>query len=310
MTSRSSTGGLRRFAASGQALAGRPAADTRLDLLIAIVSCLIVFGLFIDGWAHNHGQVDDSFFTLWHALLYGAVGLAGLILIFTHFRNVGKGYLWRQALPLGYMLSLGGFFAFALGGLADMLWHTAFGIEENIEALLSPTHLFLAIAGSCIIFGPVRALWQRESDDSWRSLLPVILTFTCMVSVFTFFTNFAAITSNLVALTGLRPAEHKLHDIIGTLSLVIHSNILLAVTLFMARRWRLPFGALTLMFTVNALLLVWMHVADNAEFLLALNAAAIGLLGDVLLRRGILDNSNGLRFFAFVIPWAFSLGPC
>ena len=40
---------------------------------MALISCAIVFGLYIDGWAHNHGFVDDSFFTPWHAVLYGAI---------------------------------------------------------------------------------------------------------------------------------------------------------------------------------------------------------------------------------------------
>ena len=146
---------------AGRALEGSPADNLRLDWTMAIISCAIVFGLYIDGWAHNHGQVDDSFFTPWHALLYGAVGLSGLVLVVSHIRNVGQGFRWSTALPAGYTLSLIGFFAFGAGGLVDMFWHETFGFEEGIEALISPSHLFLALTGLLIMTGPIRALWRR-----------------------------------------------------------------------------------------------------------------------------------------------------
>ena len=116
MASTRSANAVLTSATAGRAVAGLPADNLRLDWLMAIVSCAIVFGLYIDGWAHNHGQVDDSFFTPWHALLYGAVGFAGLVLIISHFRNVNAGHRWTKALPAGYTLSLIGFFAFGAGG--------------------------------------------------------------------------------------------------------------------------------------------------------------------------------------------------
>ena len=67
-----------RGAAGERAAVESPDADLRLDWAMALISCVIVFGLFIDGWAHNHDRVDESFFTPWHALLYGAVGISGL----------------------------------------------------------------------------------------------------------------------------------------------------------------------------------------------------------------------------------------
>ena len=184
-----------------------------------------------------------------------------------------------------------------------------FGFEEGLEALLSPSHLYLALAGLLILTGPIRAMWRRENtEQSWRGLLPAILSFVCIASIFTFFTTFAAVTSEFIALTGARPDYHTLTDIYGVVSLVMHANILLAVVLFMARRWRLPFGAVTLLFVVNMLLMTWMHIGETAEFIFAIGAGAAGLLGDWLLRRGALDDFRQLRVFAFVLPFAYSLG--
>ena len=83
---------------SRRGIAALPADSIRLDWAIAIFSCVNVFGLFIDGWAHNHGRVDNTFFTPWHALLYSAILAAGLLLVVTHFRNVNRGYRWSRAL--------------------------------------------------------------------------------------------------------------------------------------------------------------------------------------------------------------------
>ena len=206
-------------------VAAIPADSIQLDRLMAFVACLITFGLFIDGWAHNHGQVDDSFFTPWHALLYGAVALSGLILIVTHMRNVGKGFRFGGALPAGYTLSLLGFFMFAAGGVADLVWHEVFGFEEGLESLISPSHLFLAVSGLLIMTGPIRAAWQRKSGETWGDLLPAILAFTCITSIFLFFVAFAAITSDTALLTGPRPSDTDLIDGLGIIAFMLHSNI-------------------------------------------------------------------------------------
>ncbi len=295
-------------AAEARAIEGAPADNIRLDWAMALISCAIVFGLYIDGWAHNHGRVDDSFFTPWHALLYGAVGLSGLALVICHFRNVSQGFRWSKALPAGYTLSLIGFFAFGAGGVVDMLWHEAFGFEESVEALISPSHLFLALTGLLIMTGPIRALWRRESDGSWGSLAPAILCFICITSVFTFFNAYAPIGGDMVILTGPRPADHQLHDVAGIIPFVIQSNILLGAVLFMSRRWPLPFGAITLLFFINSLLMTWYRVGEAGEFIFAISAGFVGLLADYLLSRSQPIETSRLRLAAFLIPFAYSLG--
>ena len=291
-----------------RAMADRPADNIRLDWTMALISCAIIFGLYIDGWAHNHGFVDDSFFTPWHALLYGAVGISGLVLVLHHFRNVSKGFRWSKALPAGYALSLIGFFAFGAGGLVDMLWHETFGFEEGVEALISPSHLFLAVTGLLIMTGPIRAIWRRESDGSWASLAPAILCFICITSVFTFFNAYAPIGGDMIILTGPRPENDSLPNIAGIVAFVIQSNILLGAVLFMTRRWRFPFGAITLLYVLNSLLMTWYRVGESGEFIFVISAALAGLLGDFLLSGSKPIETGRLRLAAFLIPFAHSLG--
>ena len=297
-----------RQAAGGRAAAESPAPDLRLDWIMSLSSCAIVFGLYIDGWAHNHGRVDDSFFTPWHALLYGSVAFAGLALILTHFRNVNRGYRWASALPAGYALSLIGFFGFGAGGGVDLIWHEAFGFEEGVEALISPSHLWLALTGLLIMTGPIRSFWKRESDGSWASVAPIVLCFTAVTSVFSFFNAYAPIGGDLIVLTGTRPEPHTLQDVAGIVPFIIQSNVLLGALLFMTRRWQLPFGAITLFLVLNSLLMTWYRVGESAEFIYVLSALAVGLLCDSLYQRYGLEDSKRLRVFAVIMPFSYSLG--
>src|SRR4249920_2010786 len=47
-----------------------PQSSVRFDWMVILLEAWWVGGLFVDGWAHAHGKVDQSFFTPWHAILY------------------------------------------------------------------------------------------------------------------------------------------------------------------------------------------------------------------------------------------------
>src|SRR3712207_6778724 len=104
--------------------------------------------------------------------------------------------------PAGYGLSFGGGVVFLAGGLLDMLWHLLFGIEANIEALLSPAHLLLALGATLLISGPLRAGWQRPAvvrGARWSEVLPALLSLTLVLALFAFFTQFAHPQVDLLA---------------------------------------------------------------------------------------------------------------
>src|SRR5438445_1003143 len=138
-------------------LAGaRPLPAGALAWLVVFASAWFVGGVFLDGWAHNHGKVDNTFFTPWHAVLYSGYGALAGVLLAALARNHATGLAWRVALPEGYRPSLLGALVFAVAGLGDMIWHTLFGIEVGTAALLSPTHLMLATGGALMVSGPLR----------------------------------------------------------------------------------------------------------------------------------------------------------
>ncbi len=117
--------------------------------IAALLGATIVIAIYLDGRAHLL-NLPDSFFTWWHALLYGGVtALTGWLLI------IGRDYGRQQgrtfAMPPGYRAPLAGAALFLAGGVADLVWHTIFGIEAGLEALLSPSHLLLFAAGALLL---------------------------------------------------------------------------------------------------------------------------------------------------------------
>ena len=53
------------------------------DWAMIVLSLWFVGGLFVDGWAHTHNKVDQSFFTPWHAILYSGWAVTALFLVIT-----------------------------------------------------------------------------------------------------------------------------------------------------------------------------------------------------------------------------------
>src|SRR5207247_3907583 len=115
------------------------------------------------GWAHTHGKVDTTFFTAWHAAFYtGFLAVAGALVGALVHQRARRG-TWQQALPPGYNLALLGAVIFGCGGAGDMLWHTFFGIEKDVEALFSPTHIMLGCGGWLMVGGH-----STPPGNGWR----------------------------------------------------------------------------------------------------------------------------------------------
>lgn len=164
---------------------------SRLDVVMGILSVLLVGGFFIDLWAHSHGRVDESFFTPWHAILYAAAGLFGGVLLALTLSRRREVATIREAVPQGYEYSLLGAGLFLVAGLGDLVWHELFGIEENVDALLSPTHLALATSGVMMVFGPVRSAWRKGAPSAFPRWLPWVAAMTMGLAIISAFTEYA-----------------------------------------------------------------------------------------------------------------------
>jgi hypothetical protein len=290
-------------------LAKQASAGNGYDWTVIFLTSWFLGGLFLDGWAHNHIPELESFFTPWHAVFYsGFLAVAGLLTA-TLLRNHAKGYSWRQAMPPGYELSFLGVLIFMAGGVGDLIWHELFGIEGDVEALLSPTHLILALGVTWIIAGPFRAGWHRLTEQSdptpgWLVLLPQLLSLTFLWSLWSFLTQFAHPLVDPWAAAGYRPPGPRgltmLRASLGIAGFLLQTGIMLGLVLSTIRRWTLPPGSLTLVFGLNATFMSFMH--DQYRFIPA--AALAGLVADLLVHwlKPSIERSGPLRLFALAVP--------
>lgn len=260
---------------------GYPASTARFDWLMAGLSALFLGGLWVDGWAHFHGKVDSSFFTVWHLVFYSAFALTALTLGVRQWRGIGAGYAFSRALPKGYGLSLVGAVLFGLGGVGDMVWHELFGIEGGTEALLSPTHILLGIGMGLIFTGPARSAWVRarsgEALTGWRDLGPLLVSTCVFLTLLMFFTSYAHPLSN--------PIAHRLNrggdaQDFGVTAILLEAGILAGVLCVLWARWRLPVGAVALLAFVSAGMVT--ILVDSYPFLPSL--AIVLVIAEIALR--------------------------
>lgn len=272
------------------------------DYLFAVLTLWFVIGIFLDGRSHTHGA-PETFFTPEHAVFYSAFLAIAVLLGISIFRNRMQGALWRNVLPDGYGSSLLGVVIFGLGGVGDMLWHELFGIEANVEALLSPTHLLLMVGSALFVSGPLRAAWRHldQGDSRWAAQFPLVISTTITLSIFTFATMYAHPIVNPLAGAGHRyggqmPAivSHEL----GVVSIMLQTAILTGFLLLLVQRFTLTQGAITAILTFNAgaMSLLTEHYKFIPAWLVA------GVLADLLISRLDLSRSRDLRAFAFIVP--------
>ena len=294
----------------------------RFDWIMVVVSIWWLGGLFIDGWAHSNIPQLETFFTPWHAVLYSgylAVTFTLLVKILLNLRqsalNAGGSmpslvalvreslpdHRWLQAIPNGYELSVLGVAIFGVSGIGDLTWHLILGIERSTEALLSPTHLGLALGIGLALSGPLRAAWRRsEATPSWQQLGPAILSLTFTFSLLTFFTEYASplITPWPIIDTSSSPTR-------GITDILLITALSMSFVLLALRRWRLPFGTFAFMFGLNGALMV---VFSPDALLVSVPTALLGgLAADIAYRflQPSLDQPASVRLFAFLVPAMF-----
>ena len=289
--------GLRRHPSAETAVPYRT--STRENLITIALGWWLLGGIFLDGWAHNQlGDSLESFFTPWHAVFYsGFAAVSGWCLLLAS-RGWRLGRRGLAAFPEGYALAGLGVPLFAVGGLGDLIWHSVFGIEVGVEALLSPTHLMLFGGTLLILASPLDAVWQSAAPRSapgaarWVAVLSAasLLATTAFMHMYMW--------GLLTVPQGLGWVQTR-----GELSAILLTALIMtAPVLLLLRRFALPFGAIALMYTVTNLGMALMLAPG--DWRVPLTALACGLLADALhaaLRPSTRRVLN-LRAFAFLLP--------
>jgi hypothetical protein len=224
-------------------------------------------GLYLDGWAHNHGKVDDTFFTPWHAVFYsGFLAVSAVLAIFAMSASI-RGQLWQRDLPVAYRSAIVAAPLFAMGGLADLWWHETFGFEAGIEILISPPHLLLASSMFVICAAPARTWMAYRNHNPIPVILSVLAAWSVVVFMLQYNHPYGIIwpERSVIGQTGV---------LVGLVSLCLHALLTTGVVLWMHDR-QLPRGSITTVLVINALMIALM--ADEYRFGWTALIAGIGI---------------------------------
>ncbi|MEM9200335.1 MAG: hypothetical protein AAGC53_01685 [Actinomycetota bacterium] len=263
---------LTRTGAAAPATTASTASTSTEDAITLVITAWLIAGLFIDGYAHVNiiDTETEDFFTPWHAIFYAAfLSLAGWIFVIGRRRaSAAPVMTW---FPDGYQYAVFGVGIFALGGIGDGIWHTIFGVEVGIDALLSPTHLILFIGGLLLLWTPVRAAAARHDPSPALAVGAAALTTALLV----FFTEYLFLLSE-TWIVGIRfePRTSEGWEYVSLFlaAVVVQVIVLAGPLLLIARRWALPFGSATGIWTFAALLEMYAFDHDAT----AVQALAVG----------------------------------
>lgn len=290
-----------------------PVSTRRDDLVTTAFGVWMVVGLFVDGWAHLNLPGLETFFTPWHGVLYSgfAAGAGWLAVLAIRGRRSGRS--WSHALPRGYRLGAAGVVVFGAGGLGDMAWHVAFGVETSIDALLSLTHLVLLAGAALALSSALRAGWARPVDASgvttysWRPWrwstrrcagcpdpdgprmreeLPAILSLTLVTALAAFFLLYTSVFAEPAAAAPYLPAPEGTPGHVASeapvaagLAGYLITTVLLVLPLLIAeRQGRRPRGTVVLLVGAVA----WLSAAVGGFTAFGLTAAALVTVAAVL----------------------------
>jgi hypothetical protein len=266
---------------------GRPRARWGDDLAAALFGTWVAVGLFLDGWAHVNQPGLETFFSPWHAIFY--TGFLASTVVFARLvaRFQRGGRLDPALVPAGYGLGLVGVAMFLAGGVADGAWHTVFGVEVGVAALLSPSHLLLLSGGLLMVTSPVRSAWsspELPARAPAAALLPALWATALTTAVVLFFFQYlSAFVTRAPSTPQAQGPDGLLTTIVGVASVLVTNLILVAPVLLLARRWRLPFGTVTLLAGAGAA-----GLTSLREFVLGALVPAMlagGLAVDLLMAR-------------------------
>ncbi|MEU9831294.1 hypothetical protein AB0D67_07085 [Streptosporangium sp. NPDC048047] len=298
--------GVRRLLAdSGQV---RPRVSLRTDMVTALLGVWFGVGLMIDAWAHSNLAELETFFTPWHAAFYSGFAAVSAWIIWQVYRNVRTGRSGLSAVPDGYLAGLLAIPGFAAFGFADLMWHTFLGIEQTVDILFSPSHLGLIVTMMLIITSPLRSAWNAPDlgdRPSLSRLLPALVGLgfgAALVSLFVSYGNAVQWGAESV----VRAFSSADDGGAGALaaSMIITNVMLLAPVLLLLRRWRLPFGSVTVLSVVGVLMPGAQTAFGNVPILLTFVIA--GLVGDLLIRWLRPSRERRAAYWAFAGLSAFA----
>ncbi|MGC1206773.1 MAG: hypothetical protein WA880_02325 [Ornithinimicrobium sp.] len=265
-------------------------ASWRQDAVTLAAGALLVAALFSDGWAHANVPELEGFFTAWHGALYTGFVVNAAWIAWLAWSGGTEDR--RLGLPVGYGWGAVGVGIFAVGGLADMVWHLILGVEVGVDALLSPSHLVLLTGGMLILTSALRSRWAVGDLSSIVAQGSLALA-TALAAFFLLYTSEfagAAPTVPYLRLPEGDPGHEagELPALVGLGSFLVTTAVLMIPLLFVWQRGRAPRGLITVVVVTVA----WLSAAV-VDFPVAVLAGAIGATVGALAADGFVQLLEG-----------------
>jgi hypothetical protein len=241
-------------------------ADGRFAWLVTGAHLWILVGLFLDGWFHINRPDGESFFTPWHGILYSGVAATVVVHLLQQRRAGG--------MTPGYGPSLAGGLVVGAAGFVDGVWHTVFGVEADLNALLSPPHLLLITAGTLVFAGPLRAALRAPAGAAGG--LPTALSAAFVVTGLSFFTQYANPFTQVYAETvdaGVALEVRELREVAGVTGVIVFAALVAGAVAILKARTTLVPGSLAVAVGVPSLFLVTQQ--DTYSFVPAILLVAL-----------------------------------
>lgn len=256
-------------------------------------------GGILDFQAHARGISfqEEGFITPSHLLVYTGLLAIGFLFTVTIGSRRYDGYSWLAAVPPGYRFGVFGVLLMAFGGFSDYLWHGAFGFEQGMEALTSPSHVAIMVGALLIVSSPLRSAWERDADTTALDQLPAVVSAGLILTGLVLFGQY---------ITPLYPMAARGGVSHGLIQLLAFSGLFTGLCLVLMRRFSIVFGGFTLLFTIVTISMdVALLIADS-RFLPVL--VLTGVVADAL--QSIFQpspaNLKSYRAFSAVVPISFS----
>ncbi len=232
---------------------------------LVVAAAWLVIGLQLDAYAHATTPELETFWTPWHGVLYSGIAASGFTLLWI-MRSRLPGvptYASLLALPNALRIPLGGMAALLVGGGMDTLWHNVFGIEQDMEIFISPSHEFIILGMVLVAAGPVlmqATVPGRELGTGGGFLVATAALFAVLpVHIYSLHASaigFRHLGSGAEPVPIFSPDAQLVHG-------YLFSTVLLLLPLILiGRRWRLPIGLPTALIAVPAAL---MHLMFDSE---------------------------------------------
>jgi hypothetical protein len=265
----------------------------REDTLTMVFALWTLIGLLVDAYFHSTDPGLETFWTPWHALFYSGFTATAIWLVWITAKRSRPGGHALEWAPAGYAPALAGIGVFAIGGMGDAVWHSIFGVETSLDALLSPTHLLLFVGLLLIVSAPLRAAMSDvrragvdrpgiRPEPGLHTFAPALASLIITTTVVAFFFQYAwAITETWMVRVPYDPDQgtSELVAALAVVGVIVTTIISFTPLLVASRYWKLPFGAGTILLTaVN----VFIALGFDGDLTTVPAAIVAGVAFDVL----------------------------